>query len=207
MLNLRSLMIHQSHYYIALMGTIAARYSFKRRQFTGRDGSKFPEAMVIQYQMQQYKVVPAISYSWMMLLAANQFTAVYNDYTSKLDALERGDKTAKPFEVLKDLHGVVSGFKALTTWDGEKYSEIMKQACGGHGYMHLSGLFKVHSDFGFGWQMTEGDNTVMAQQTAKYLLGQLQSGELQLDKFEFDTNSKLTLDQELVLLYEMRFKN
>lgn len=157
--------------------------------------------------MQQYKVVPAISYAWMMLLAANQFTALYNDYTSKLDAMSNGDKSAKPFEVLKHLHGLVSGFKALTTWDAEKYSEIIKQSCGGHGFMYISGLHKIHVDFGFGWQMTEGDNTVMAQQTAKYLLGQIQSGELQLEQYEFSTKDKLSLDQELVLLYEMRFKN
>jgi len=49
MLNLRSLIVFMSHYYIGMQSTIAARYSFKRRQFTGRDGKDFPEAMVIQY--------------------------------------------------------------------------------------------------------------------------------------------------------------
>jgi hypothetical protein len=60
---------------------------------------------------------------------------MYNDYNIQLDALDKGDKSAKPFDILKDLHGLISGFKALTTWDAEKYSEILKQACGGHGYM------------------------------------------------------------------------
>jgi|TARA_B110000285_G_C15087332_1_gene596956 hypothetical protein len=54
------------------MGTIAARYSFKRRQFDGRDGHEYPEALIIQYQKQNEKVVPAISYSWMTLLTYNQ---------------------------------------------------------------------------------------------------------------------------------------
>lgn len=49
MLNLRALIVHQAHYYIGIMGTIAARYSFKRRQFDGRDGSEYPEALIIQY--------------------------------------------------------------------------------------------------------------------------------------------------------------
>lgn len=66
MLSLRIAMVAGAHQYIAQMGTIAARYSFKRRQFTGRDGSEFPEALVIQYQMQQYKVVPAVTYAWMI---------------------------------------------------------------------------------------------------------------------------------------------
>ena len=51
MLNLRSLIIRMSHYYIGKQAVIAARYSFKRRQFDGRDGEGYPEALVIQYQM------------------------------------------------------------------------------------------------------------------------------------------------------------
>lgn len=189
------------------MGTIAARYSFKRRQFTGRDGSEFPEALVIQYQMQQYKVVPAVSYAWMIYLVANQLNSMNSQYLSEISRREAGDKTAKPFETLKHLHALAAGFKALTTWDGEKFSETMKQACGGHGYMQISGLSKIHVDFGFGWQMTEGDNYVLSQQTARYLLEQVQTGAMQLDKFEFDVANKLDLDQELLLLFEMRFKN
>ena len=109
--------------------------------------------------------------------------------------------------MLVDLHGLIAGFKALTTWDGEKFSEILKQACGGHGYMQMSGLSRIHNDFGFGYQMTEGDNTVMAQQTSKYLLKKLSEGSIDLDSFEFDlSKGNLTMDEELVLLFEMRFK-
>lgn len=55
--------------------------------------------------------------------------------------------------------------------------------------------------------MTEGDNTVMAQQTAKYLLKKLQAGEIDLDSFEFDVKNNLTIEQQLILLFEIRFKN
>jgi len=55
--------------------------------------------------------------------------------------------------------------------------------------------------------MTEGDNTVMAQQTAKYLLKKLQKGEIDVDSFEFDVKNNLTLEQQLILLFEIRFKN
>ena len=105
------------------------------------------------------------------------------------------------------MHGIVSGFKALSTWDGEKYSEILKQACGGHGFLHISGLSRIHTDFGFGFQMTEGDNTVMAQQTAKYLLKKLQTGEIDLETFEYDVKNELSMDNQLILLFEIRFKN
>lgn len=55
--------------------------------------------------------------------------------------------------------------------------------------------------------MTEGDNTVMAQQTAKYLLKKLQVGEIDLESFEFDVKNNLTIEQQLILLFEIRFKN
>lgn len=56
--------------------------------------------------------------------------------------------------------------------------------------------------------MTEGDNTVMAQQTSKYLLKKVQSGAISLTEYEFDIDSKdLTIDQQLLLMYEMRYKN
>ena len=139
MLNLRSLIIFMSHYYIGAQSVIASRYSFKRRQFTSRDGSDFPEALVIQYQMQQYKVVPAISYTWSILLALNQINALYGQYMDELAVFEKTQK-GDPWTILVDLHGIISGFKALSTWDGEKYSEILKQACGGHGYMQIAGL-------------------------------------------------------------------
>lgn len=138
---------------------------------------------------------------------ANQLNGMNSQYLSEISRREAGDKSAKPFETLKHLHALAAGFKALTTWDGEKYSETMKQACGGHGYLQISGLSKIHVDFGFGWQMTEGDNYVLSQQTARYLLEQVQSGAIDLDAFNHSVANKLNLDQELLLLFEMRFKN
>jgi len=88
----------------------------------------------------------------MILLTLNQTDALYAKYTAELEKFEKGGKEAgDPWPILVDLHGLISGFKALSTWDGEKYSEILKQACGGHGYMQISGLSKVHNDFGFGF--------------------------------------------------------
>ena len=95
--------------------------------------------------------MPAITYSWMTLLAYNQIQAIYSKYTVELDKYMVDNKSGDPFPILADLHGIISGFKALSTWDGEKYSEILKQACGGHGFMHISGLSRIHTDFGFGF--------------------------------------------------------
>jgi acyl-CoA oxidase len=49
MLNLRIDIHFSTHYYLAKMATIATRYSFLRRQFKGKEGSKGPETQVINY--------------------------------------------------------------------------------------------------------------------------------------------------------------
>jgi hypothetical protein len=69
----------------------------------------------------------------------------------------------------------------------------MKQACGGHGYLQLSGLTRHHINYGFGIVTAEGDNTVLFQQTAAWLLQKLSKGELNTDEYLFD-RGKLTLD-------------
>jgi len=147
-----------------------------------------------------------MTYAWNMLLVINTINQMYQEYTDQLDAFQASGK-GDPFKCLIDLHGLISGFKATSTWEGEKYSEILKQACGGHGYSQYAGLARLHTDFGFGFQMTEGDNTVMAQQTSKYLLKQVQTGKISLTEFAYSTDSKLSVDEELLLFYEMRFKN
>lgn len=81
MLNLRIGIHHTAHYYIAKMATIAARYSFLRRQFESKEGDKAPETPVMLYQMQQLKVIPAISAAWAHLITSNSLFSLYNDYT------------------------------------------------------------------------------------------------------------------------------
>jgi len=87
----------------------------------------------------------------MTLLAYNQIQAIYSKYNDELAKYSVDNKSGDPFPILADLHGLIAGFKALSTWDAEKYSEILKQACGGHGFMHISGLSRIHTDFGFGF--------------------------------------------------------
>jgi len=49
--------------------------------------------------------------------------------------------------------------------------------------MVMSGLTRAQLDFGIGIQTAEGDNTVLVQQTAKSLMKQLQSGEINPDQY------------------------
>ena len=68
MLNLRIGIHYSVHYTIGKMATIASRYSFLRRQFDAKEGQGHPETLVMQYQMQQLKIVPAIAAAWAHLI-------------------------------------------------------------------------------------------------------------------------------------------
>lgn len=49
----------------------------------------------------------------------------------------------------------------MGTYSVEHFGETLKQACGGHGYLQISGITKPHINYGFGIVTAEGDNTVM----------------------------------------------
>ena len=68
MLNLRISIHHSVHSTIAKMATIASRYSFLRRQFDSKEGKGKPETLIMQYQMQQVKIVPSIAATWAHLI-------------------------------------------------------------------------------------------------------------------------------------------
>lgn len=116
-------------YILGRQATIAARYSFRRRQFDGKDGADFPETPVILYQMQQFKVVPVISSVWTLLHVSRDIQNLNNEFNKQR---ENGQN---PMGLLADLHGLASGFKALSTWYGAYFSEFMKQSLGGHGFL------------------------------------------------------------------------
>ena len=74
------------------------------------------------------------------------------------------------------------------------------------GYLFASGLSRPHLDYGIGVATADGDNHVLLQQTSMYLLKKGSEGQIDFGSFEFDIKSELTQEQELVLLYEMRYK-
>ena len=83
---------------------------------------------------------------------------------------------------------------------------MLKQSCGGHGYLQISGLTRPHTDVGFGITTAEGDNHVLLQQTSMILLKKVQSGQINLDEFQFNIANDLGVDEQILLLFETRYK-
>jgi len=67
------------------------------------------------------------------------------------------------------IHATSAGLKAFSTWWATQSLEHARQSLGGHGYSSYSALPGLLNDFAVmcTW---EGDNTVMAQQCAKFLV-------------------------------------
>jgi acyl-CoA oxidase len=139
--------------------TIAIRYSAVRRQFSDEDGEA--ERQVLDYQMQQYRLLPLLATAY-----AFHFTGKYMHdlWENMKKGLESSDASALP-----EVHATSSGLKAYTTWVTSNGIEECRKCCGGHGYSAFSGLPELFANYVPACTY-EGDNVVLCQQTARYLL-------------------------------------
>ncbi|CAI2360613.1 unnamed protein product [Moneuplotes crassus] len=150
--------------------TIAIRYGIVRTQFKDKAGSD-EERAIIDYQTHQFKLIPILSQCYAFLFVYQKVSKDFSDLKKRIKA---GDLTG-----INDLHTISSGMKAFYTWMTLEGLETCRQSCGGAGYSMFSGLPGLVQDYAA--QVTyEGDNTVMAQQGARFLvksLGKMMKGE------------------------------
>lgn len=160
LLNGRFAIIRSCYYMLGKGLTIALRYAAYRTQFkTNKDGS---ERKVLDYQLVQYRLLPYLADTFSYFFMFKYLSSEYDKMKKAL--MEKGDDS-----YLKPLHSVISGLKSFTTWNTFNGLEECRQCCGGHGFLKSAGisfLLENHSPT----VTFEGDNSVMAQQTAKDLM-------------------------------------
>jgi acyl-CoA oxidase len=128
---------------LAQATTIAVRYSAVRRQGfkdtgTGQQSAGGPgggigaEHVVLDYQMQQYRLFKALSLSYCLLWNKRYII----DYIRRVrGAIDGGDESAA--DGLPELHATLSGMKAAATvWAHEGIEECRK-CCGGQGFLKV----------------------------------------------------------------------
>jgi len=73
-------------------------------------------------------------------------------------------------DLLAEIHAISSGIKPVATWIAREAIQTARECCGGHGYSTCNrlGVIKNEQEPSLTY---EGDNWVLIQQTAKYLLG------------------------------------
>ncbi|XP_011443813.3 peroxisomal acyl-coenzyme A oxidase 1 [Magallana gigas] len=138
---------------------IAIRYSAVRRQTEVSPGG--PEAQIIDYQTQQYKLFPLLATAYAMYFTGRYAEDYYEQIASEIEA---GN-----LESLNQLHAVCAGLKAFSTWACTAGIETCRLCCGGHGYSHASGIPKLYTFYTPGCTY-EGENNVMMLQVARFLM-------------------------------------
>lgn len=109
----------------------------------------------MEYQTQQFKLFPAMSMCFAFNFAN---TRLWHYYEENLQKLEQGD-----YELLPELHALSCGMKALVTQEVADTIDVLRRACGGHGFMSSSNLPRL-------WGLAtaactyEGENTVLQLQ-------------------------------------------
>ncbi|CAO0800670.1 unnamed protein product [Mucor circinelloides] len=152
--------------------TIATRYGVVRRQ-----GSK--NQQIMDYQSHYVKLLPAISFMYMV---QNSFKTLDDQF-----AILTAGGEMDPIVYLNhmgDMHSISASLKGLSGAYATEILEICRRSCGGHAYSAYNALGNLISDFGV---MTTGggDNVVLLQQAARYLLYRLNQ------KLEFDEYPEL----------------
>lgn len=147
--------------------TIALRYAASRKQF-GPDDSNV-ESPVIEYQAQQYRLIPHLANVYAVQFFSTFIGKVYGDMT--LQMLMGEDTAATGAE----LHALSSAAKPVCTWTIRDVIQECREACGGHGYLKCSRLGDIRNDNDANCTY-EGENNILIQQASNFLINTRSKG-------------------------------
>ncbi|EGG21875.1 acyl-CoA oxidase [Cavenderia fasciculata] len=160
---------------------IAIRFAHYRKQFGPSDNQELPIITLPQHQRR--------------LMVPLARTIVYDFFLHSLEN-QLQSKNAP-----NTIHPHCSGIKAMYSWHSISTMQVCREACGGQGFRsdNLIAEFKADCDVNSTY---EGDNTVLVQQVAKYLLSQKSSSKDNIKKF--DQIQQLYNLNELLVLFKSR---
>jgi acyl-CoA oxidase len=177
----RSTIVMQAGSVLARGVTIATRYCAVRRQFQDRDAPKWEqgENAVLNYTMVQIRLLPLLAATFALHFTGKGVMNLYQENQKRMnqtntdrESAKRGagpEETESGSDILADLHATSCGLKALSSTIAAEGLEVCRRACGGHGYSSFSGIGPWYSDY-LPTTTWEGDNYMLTQQVARYLL-------------------------------------
>lgn len=174
--------------------TIALRFSAVRKQFGVGD----TEYSVLDYPLQQYRLIPHLSKVWGLRAISLYLATCIPSIREKID--ENPDN-----QEIAEFHAILSACKGVAAWYGISCLQECREATGGLGYSAYSALSRIknNADLAATW---EGDNSVLIQQTGKFILKQFQrifkGAHVDLKSFSW-----VQIDYEKILNYRAKFEN
>lgn len=165
----RSVIVMNARLVLARAVTVAVRYLAIRRQFRDRDEGRDnePETAVLDYSTVQIRVLTLLATTFALHYGGEAMRELY-ERTRSVNALD-GDKAQ-----LAELHSTSAGLKSLATDLAANGIETCRRAMGGHGFGGGTGLVQLNADY-LSKPTVEGDNWMITQQAARYLLGRVES--------------------------------
>lgn len=164
----RAQIIMHARLVLARACTIAIRYTSIRRQFSDRDKpSNSPEEAVLNYPTVQIRLLPLLATTYALHYTGE---AMYNLYWDTRADIEKGGDTSR----LAEMHAASSGLKSCCTMLAADGIEVCRRAMGGHGFGGGSGIIPLNNDY-LSKPTVEGDNWMITQQTASYLIKRMQA--------------------------------
>ena len=142
---------------------IAIRFAGLRKQFSPNNG---PEVPILSYQQHKYRLMPLLAQCFAIRAS---YLLLQRLYEAKYDVFQQEPEG----EDLAEFHCILSGLKVISSWYSVSGIQVCRESCGGLGYSSFSSLGRlrnnqeVHSTW-------EGDNSVLIQQTGKYIMKQVQ---------------------------------
>jgi acyl-CoA oxidase len=164
MLNSRRIINRIMAFKFAQALTIAIRYSTVREQGQGPTSfanPKIGEMTIMSYKHQNYRLLSNLAKVYAMFFASQHCDDTHRIHQQKV---AKDDHSGLPYA-----HMLASGLKAWATQTAADGAEDARRCCGGHGYLMISGLPEIFSSL-TAMTTLEGDNYVMWQQVAKYLI-------------------------------------
>jgi hypothetical protein len=130
--------------------------------------------LILDYPLQQEKLVPCLATTYAFFHSFEKlenFRAQILDNDSILfeqlpEVITNILMNKKNILLFLQLHALSSGLKAYSSTIAERFSQICRVACGGHGYLVASGIKGINNMLDAGCTY-EGDNAVLFQQTAR----------------------------------------
>lgn len=158
--------------------TIAIRYAASRKQFGPEDSSL--EYPVIEYQAQQYRLLPHLASIYAVQFFATSIGKVYADMMMRSLS---GENIAKDGV---EMHALSSAAKSVCTWTVRDVIQECREACGGHGYLKCArlGTYDYCYRYQFNFEFLsgdlrnetdanctyEGENNILIQQASNFLI-------------------------------------
>ncbi|KAH8276476.1 hypothetical protein KR044_010882 [Drosophila immigrans] len=150
--------------------TIATRYSAVRRQSPIEPHALEPQ--ILDHLTQQAKVLPQVARGVCYRLAAD---VLWTFYQRVMGQLASKKTVAAAGRELAELHALSCSLKAVCTLDAAEGIDVLRKACGGHGYL-ASANFDSIQGLANAAVTYEGEYTVLLLQTARYLQRQYVDG-------------------------------